>query len=61
MKCRLFFFTILFFLLTACDNWLDVVPEEDLTTIDTDFETRAEAENWLRSCYTFLQEPFGFF
>ncbi|AZS31125.1 RagB/SusD family nutrient uptake outer membrane protein [Butyricimonas faecalis] len=60
MKRLLFFFIISFFLLSACDNWLDVVPEEDLTTIDTDFETRDEAETWLRSCYVFLQEPFGF-
>lgn len=60
MKHLLFFFTILFFLLSACDSWLDVVPEEDLTTIDTDFETREGAEDWLRSCYVFLQEPFCF-
>ena len=32
-----------FFLLTACDSWLDVVPEEDITTIDTDFERRDNA------------------
>lgn len=60
MKRLFLFFIILFFLLTACDNWLDVVPEEDLTTIDTDFETREEAEKWLRSCYVFLQESFSF-
>lgn len=60
MKSLFVFFTILLFLLTACDSWLDVVPEEDITTIDTDFETREEAENWLRSCYTFLQEPLSF-
>ncbi len=57
---KYFVFVILFFLLTACSNWLDVVPEEDITTIDTDFETRDEAANWLRSCYVFLEEPFSF-
>ena len=51
---------ILSFLFAGCDSWLDVVPEEDITTIDTDFETRAEAEKWLRSCYVFLQKPLGF-
>lgn len=40
-----------FFLLTACDSWLDVVPEEDITTIDTDFETRDNAYAWFKSCY----------
>ena len=40
-----------FFLLTACDSWLDVVPEEDITTIDTDFETRDNAYEWFKSCY----------
>lgn len=39
------------FLLAACNNWLDVVPEEDITTIDTDFETRNEAYKWFKSCY----------
>ena len=46
-----------FFLLAACDSWLDIVPEEDMTTLDTEFETRAVAEDWLRSCYMFLQNP----
>lgn len=54
---RIFLIGILpFFLLTACDKWLDIVPEEDMTTIDTDFETRDEAENWLLSCHMFLQK-----
>ena len=47
MKSLFVFFTILLFLLTACDSWLDVVPEEDITTIDTDFETREEARTGL--------------
>lgn len=50
-------FLIPLFFLSACDSWLDIVPEEDMTTLDTEFETREEAENWLRSCYVFLQDP----
>ena len=46
-------------LLSACGDWLDVVPDSDIATIDTDFETYAEAEKWLRSCYVFLQEPYN--
>lgn len=45
------------FLFSACDSWLDIVPEEDMTTLDTEFETREVAEDWLRSCYMFLQDP----
>ena len=45
------------FLFTSCGDWLDVVPEEDITTIDSDFETYAGAEKWLKTCYVFLQYP----
>ena len=47
--------------LPGCDSWLDIVPEEDMTTLSTIFETRSQAENWLRSCYVFLQEPIPSF
>ena len=57
MKRLLSVLLIPLFLFTACDIWLDIVPEEDMTTLDTEFETRDEAENWLRSCYMFLQDP----
>ena len=45
------------FLFSACGDWLDVVPESDIATIDTDFETYADAYAWLKSCYVFLQGP----
>lgn len=54
---RILFYMIPLFLLAACDSWLDIVPEEDMTTIDSDFETRTEAENWHWSCHMFLQDP----
>ncbi|WP_065219580.1 MULTISPECIES: RagB/SusD family nutrient uptake outer membrane protein [Butyricimonas] len=47
------------FLFTGCDSWLDIVPEEDMTTIDTDFETRDQAYTWLQSCYVFLQKAIA--
>lgn len=46
------------FLMAGC-NFLDVVTEEDIATIDTDFETRDEAEKWLQSCYSFLMAPLA--
>ena len=56
MKRRIvLIFLLPYFLLTGCDSWLDIVPEEDMTTIDSDFETREEAYNWFKSCYVFLE------
>ena len=39
MKHVLSYLFISFLLLTSCDSWLDVVPEEDIATIDSEFET----------------------
>lgn len=56
---RILCILISFSLLTSCDSWLDIVPEEDMTTIDTDFETRTQAYAWLQSCYVFLQKSIA--
>ena len=56
MKKRLLSFLLLpLFLSTACSDWLDVVPESDIATIDSDFETYSGAYAWLKSCYVILQ------
>lgn len=56
MKKRILLYLLVpLFMLTACSDWLDVVPEEDIATIDSDFETYASAYSWLKSCYIFLQ------
>ena len=58
MKRRiLLYWALPLFFLASCDSWLDVVPENDIATIDTDFETYAGADDWLKSCYLFLQDP----
>jgi len=36
--------------LTSCDKYLDVVPDNDITTIETTFEKREDAEQWLMTC-----------
>ena len=38
------------------DSWLDVVPENDIETIETSFEKREDAEKWLKTCYVFMIE-----
>ena len=40
--------------LVGCSNWLDVVPESDIETIESNFEKREDAEDWLKTCYVFL-------
>lgn len=49
------------FLFAGCNSFLDIVPEEDMKTLSTIFETRTQAEDWLRSCYVFLQNPIPSF
>lgn len=39
---------------TGCEKYLDVVPESDITTLETVFEKREDAYQWLRSCYIML-------
>ena len=42
-------------LLTSCaDDYLDVVPVNDITTIESTFEKRVDAEQWLQTCYVFM-------
>ena len=57
MKRLLLVLLIPLFLLLGCDSFLDIVPEEDMTTLNSVFETRDDALLWLQSCYTFLQKP----
>lgn len=40
-------------LFSAC-NYLDVVPENDIETIETNFEKRESATKWFKYCHTFL-------
>ena len=38
------------FLATGC-NFLDIVPEDDIQTIETVFEQRSKVEGWVETCY----------
>ena len=42
----------------SCDSWLDVVPEEDIATIDSEFETYDQAYVWLKSAYAYMQDLY---
>ena len=53
MLCLLFAGSLFF---GGCAGWLDVVPEEDIETIETNFEKREDAEDWLKTCYAFMDQ-----
>ena len=36
--------------LTSCNDYLDLVPKNDITTIETTFEKREDAEQWMKTC-----------
>lgn len=59
MKRILYYLCFPILLFASCDKWLDVVPEEDIATIDTDFETYDGAYEWLKSSYAYLQDLYG--
>lgn len=44
-------------LVSGC-NYLDTVPENDIETVETIFEKRENAQEWLESCYSFLTDEY---
>ena len=46
---------LLIFVGTACDDYLDIVPD-NLATIEMAFNTRASAEKFLATCYSYVPE-----
>lgn len=41
-------------LLSGCSDYLDVVPEKDVTTIKTLFQQRTKVDEWEADCYSFI-------
>lgn len=46
---------LLSFLFPGC-NYLDTVPKNDVETVETIFEKRTAADDWLKTCYLFLSK-----
>ena len=42
------------FLAPGCTNYLDVVPDSDIETIETTFEKREGADTWFKPCYSMI-------
>lgn len=57
MKHLIYIYFSLVVLCTGC-NYLDTVPENDIETIETIFEKKENAEDWLQSCYVFLVDEY---
>ncbi|MEO5439912.1 RagB/SusD family nutrient uptake outer membrane protein, partial [Bacteroides ovatus] len=45
---------IAFIFLTSCKGYLDVVPDNDIETIETTFEKREDAYTWFKTCYSMI-------
>jgi|SRR5690554_711981 len=43
----------LFLLITACENYLDIVPD-NIPTVDHAFTLRSAAERYLFTCYSYM-------
>lgn len=52
-----YLYTSLFFIffLVGCEKYLDIVPREDIETIETQFEKKEDAFDWLQTCYSFME------
>ena len=55
---RIILILFMFVLFSQCD-YLDVVPENDIETIETIFEKKENADMWLRTCYSFYVADLG--
>src|SRR5690606_17306241 len=44
--------------LTACSNWLDVVPD-GIATLDMAFNSRTQARKYLATCYSYMPKNGG--
>lgn len=47
--------------LTSCDDYLDVVPKGDIETVQSNFEQKSGAYDWLKTCYSMIKEEAGDF
>ena len=49
--------TAFIFLFQGCD-YLDVVPKNDVQTVETIFEKRSDVDVWLKGCYVDKSDSF---
>ena len=56
MKYTIIFWSIVF-CCTACGDYLDQVPENDIETFETIFETREKADQWVTTIHYGLLDP----
>ncbi len=55
MKKNILYLLFGFFLLLGCDNYLDVVPEDDIATIESIFEKESSAMQYFYGCYLYYR------
>ena len=42
-------------MLSSCNNYLDIVPDDGIATVDMSFNMRSTAIKWLYSCYSYMR------
>ncbi len=63
MKKIIYILALLPILLTTggCNNYLGIVPEDDIETVESIFEKRDQAEDWYKTCYYLFQFDLAFY
>lgn len=56
---KFFIFWALLPVLVGCSDFLDQVPADDILTVESLFEKRATASEWLIDCHQYLQSGVG--
>lgn len=57
-KYKIFLSIVSVFLISGCE-YLDMVPEKDIETLDTQFEQRSTADTWINGLYGAAAQTFG--
>ncbi len=53
MKNKIILLVSIIISFSSCESWLDLVPEKDIETVESAFEKRATALEFLRGCYVY--------
>lgn len=56
MKKIMYILAIVPLMFISCNNFLDMVPEDDIESLDTIFERSIKAKDWFKKCYTYLNQ-----
>lgn len=53
-KLKISFYIVCTVVMTSCSDYLDIVPDDGLATLESAFSLRSEAQRYLFTCYGFM-------